>query len=284
MADKGTPPEGGRDAEDEARLLPLGVDPSIPSPARIYDYCLGGKDNYEADRKAAEEVLSVIPGGRRLAQANKYFLMRAVLLMADEGVKQFIDLGTGMPARPSVHELAQVIHPDARVLYVDNNAVVTAHNRALLAKAEGIEALQADIREPAAILASPELRRLIDFTQPVGVLFVAVLHFIPDSDDPRGIVAAFTSRMVPGSYLALSHVTSDGAHDDVVATVHRAYATASAPAVFRSEEEIRAFFSGYELMSPGLADLTKWYPYLAAIPTMPPVLPVLAGIGRRSEA
>ena len=281
MTDKGMPREGRRDASDMGRPLPPGVDPSIPSPARMYDYYLGGKDNYEADRIAAENALSVVPCGRRIAQANRYFLMRAVVLMADEGIKQFIDLGTGIPTRPSVHEVAQAIQPAARVLYVDNDAVVTAHNRALLAKTKGIEALQADIRETAAILASPELRRLIDFTQPVGVLFVAVLHFIPDSSDPHGTVAAFTSRMAPGSYLALSHITSDGADADVMEVIQQVYATASAPAVFRSGEEIREFFSGYELLPPGLADLAKWYPYLATISATPPVLPVLAGIGRR---
>jgi S-adenosyl methyltransferase len=281
MADQGTPPEDRRDMSHQGRPVPLGVDPAIPSPARMYDYYLGGKDNYAADREAANKALSVVPSGRRIARANRYFLMRAVLLMADEGVNQFIDLGTGIPTSPSVHELVRAIHPRARVLYVDNDAVVTAHNRAILADSMGVEILQADIREPTAILASPELGRLIDFTQPVGVLFVAVLHFVQDSNAAHGAVNAFASRMVPGSYLALSHITSDGTDASVVATVQEAYANASFPAVFRAKEEIGTFFSGFELVGPGLVDVTQWFPYAGVFSASPPALPFLGGVGRK---
>jgi hypothetical protein len=260
---------------------PPGIDPTVPSPARMYDYYLGGKDNYAVDREAAEKALSVIPWGRKIAQANRYFLSRAVLLMAEEGICQFIDLGTGIPTSPSVHEIARTIQPDARVLYVDNDPVVTAHNRALLTKGEGIEAMQGDIREPDSIFASLEFGQLIDFSQPVGVLFVAVLHFTTDEDDPKGIVRAFTRHLIPRSHLAVSHITSDGTDPGVIAKVQEAYAKASAPAVFRTGAEIRAFFSGFDLIRPGLQDVTQWFPYAAVFRTEQPALRFLAGIGRK---
>jgi hypothetical protein len=264
---------------DEGRKVPVGIDPTIPSTARMYDYYLGGKDNYAADRQAAEKALSVVPSGRRTARANRHFMTRAVMLMADQGIRQFIDLGTGIPTSPSVHELARAIQPDARVLYVDNDPVVTVHNRALLVKDENVKALQADIRDPGSILGSPELRELIDFRQPVGLLLVAVLHFVRDQEEPLDIVRAFTSRITPGSYLALSHITSDGTDPNVMATIHDAYANASAPAVFRTEAEINAFFSGFKLVQPGLVDVTRWTPHTAMFMAQPPDLRFLAGLG-----
>jgi hypothetical protein len=282
MADITEPP-GCRwhTGSDEDEQVPIGVDPSIPSPARMYDYYLGGKTNYAADREAAERALSVVPDGKQVARANRYFMMRAVLLMADQGIKQFIDLGTGIPTSPSVHELAQALHPDARVLYVDNDAVVTAHNSALLATSDNVRAVQADIREPERIFGSWEVQDLIDFREPVGVLFVAVLHFVRDRDNPRGIVSAFASRMTPGSYLAVSHITSDGTDPRVVATIHEAYAEASAPAVFRTTAEIQTLFTGFELVHPGLVDVTRWFPYAAMFTTKPSALHFLAGLGRK---
>jgi hypothetical protein len=209
-------------------------------------------------------------------------MMRAVLLMADQGIRQFIDLGTGIPTSPSVHELAQAVQPDARVLYVDNDPVVTAHSRVLLAKRENVEVLQADIREPSTILSSTELRRMIDFNEPVGVLFAAILHFVRNNERPADIIRAFTERMAVGSYLALSHITSDGTDRAVMATIRDAYAHASAPAILRSAEEISDFFSGFELQEPGLTDVTRWFPHSAVFAAHPPALKFLAGVGRRS--
>jgi hypothetical protein len=268
--------------DDHGRPVPIGVDPKIPSPARMYDYYLGGKTNYATDREAADKALRVVPSGRQLARANRYFLMRAVRLMADQGISQFIDLGTGLPTSPNVHELARAIHPAARVLYVDNDAVVAAHGRALLTTSDGLLALQADIREPDSILNSPELAELIDFGRPVGVLFVAVLHFIEDRESPHGIVRAFTSRMAAGSYLALSHITSDGTDAACMAAIRDAYACASAPAVFRDEAEIRAFYSGFEVLGPGLAEVARWSPGSAAFPAEASTVRFLAGIGRKA--
>jgi S-adenosyl methyltransferase len=247
----------------------------------MYNYYLGGKDNYAVDREAAEKALSAVRCGRRSARANRYFLMRAVLLMADQGIRQFVDLGTGIPTSPNVHELARAIHPEAHVLYVDNDPVVTAHNRALLATDDGIRALQADIRDPEAILASAELRKFIDFTQPVGVLFVAVLHFVRDREDPQGIVRSFTDRMASGSYLALSHITKNGTDPSVMATIHEVYSAASAPAIFRAEAEISAFFDGFDLIRPGLVDVTQWFPYAGVFSARPPAVRFLSGVGRK---
>jgi hypothetical protein len=281
MADVTEPPGRQGRADGESDAVPIGVNPCIPSPARMYDYYLGGKTNYSADRAAAEKALSAVPDGRRIARANRYFMMRAVLLMADQGIRQFLDLGTGILTSPSVHELAQALHPDARVLYVDNDAVVTAHNKALLTTSDNIRAMQADIRDPRTILNSWEARDLINFQEPVGVLFVAVLHFVRNRDNPRDIVRAFTSRMAPGSYLAVSHVTSDGTDFGTAAAVREAYTNASAPAVFRTKAEIGMFFSGFELVPPGLVDVTRWFPYAAMFTTKPSVLRFLAGLGQK---
>jgi hypothetical protein len=278
----GPPARGGRGAEgDRGRLVPAGVDPAVPSPARMYDYYLGGSTNYPADRDAAERALSVVPSGRSLARANRYFLMRAVLLMADQGIRQFIDLGTGIPTSPSVHHIAQAIHPGARVLYVDNDRVVLKHSRDLLTSVSNVKSVLGDIREPESILNSQEMRELIDFREPIGVLFVAVLHFVRDAEHPANILDAFTGRMIAGSYLALSHITSDGTNPEVMATVSDAYARSSAPAVFRTERDISMFFSGFELVHPGLADVRQWFPYAAMFATKPLALRFVAGLGRK---
>lgn len=225
----------------------------------------------------------MVPLGRYLAQANRCFLKRAVREMAGQGITQYIDLGTGIPTSPAVHEIARIPLPAARVLYVDNDLVVTAHNRALLATDDGVVAIYGDIRNPASVLGDPELAELIDFGQPVGVLFVAVLHFISDTGQPHDIVRAFTDRMAPGSYLAVSHITSDGTDPASMATIGEAYARASAQAVFRPEREIRAFFSGLELLDPGLIEVERWSPYAAAFCAQPSPVRFLAGIGRKSR-
>ncbi len=245
-------------AEDYVGAPVPGFDPSVPSPARMYDYYLGGKDHFPADRQAAELALSVVPSGREVARANRQFLVRAVQFMAREGVGQFIDLGTGLPAKPNVHEVAREIRPDARVLYVDNDPMVCAHARALLATNDGVAAIYGDIRAPQAILDDPVTCALIDFTRPVGVLFVAVLHFLTDEDRPLDQVAAFRRRMADGSMLAISHITADGTPPGVQAALRAVYAEASAPAVFRTRREIEAFFGGLDLVKPGLVDVGAW--------------------------
>jgi len=250
----------------------------------MYDYYLGGKDNYAADREAAEKALTVVPHGRRIARANRAFLAHAVERMARSGICQFIDLGTGIPTSPSVHEVARAIEPRARVLYVDNDPTVTVHNRALIAKSAGIAAIDGDIRQPSRVFASKELQELIDFSEPVGMLFVAVLHFIPDVDGLEGIVRSFTKYLAPGSWIAISHITSEGTDPAVMATIEEAYAKASAPAVFRTKAEIRTFVADFDLIPPGLADLSQWFPY-PVFTIGPPALGFLAAAGsmRTSE-
>jgi S-adenosyl methyltransferase len=245
-------------AEDYGGVAMPGFDPSVPSPARMYDYYLGGKDNFPADRQAAGLALSVVPFGREVARANRQFLVRAVQFMARDGIGQFIDLGTGLPTRPNVHEVARDIRPGARVLYVDNDPMACAHARALLATNDGVAAIRGDIRAPQAILDDPVTRGLIDFTRPVGVLFVAVLHFLTDQDRPQEQVAAFRWRMASGSMLAVSHITADGTPLDVQAAIRAVYADASAPAVFRTRQEIEAFFGGLDLAEPGLVEVGAW--------------------------
>lgn len=265
------------DRESGVTAIPDGVDPSVPSPARMYDYYLGGSQNYPADRRAAEVALSVVPTGRSIARANRYFLMRSVILLADKGIRQFIDLGTGIATSPSVHELAQAIIPDARVLYVDSDPVVISHNKALLDGTAGVGMIHADIRDTASILGSPVFGELIDLSQPVGLLCVAVLHFVPE--DPRRIVRAFADRMAPGSHLVLSHVTSTGMHPSVVKMIEDAYADATAPAVFRGLGEIREMFTGFGMVGPGLQDVTCWLPYGRAASHTQTEAGVLAGLG-----
>jgi len=254
------------------------IDPSIPSPARIYDYYLRGKDNFAADRAVAEKALSAVPQGRDVARSNRRFLVRAVRYMASQGVTQFIDLGTGFPTPPSVHETAAAIVDRPRVVYIDNDPMVTSHNHALLASdRDRIRVIHGDIRSPGQIFKHDDLWEIIDFDQPMGVLFVAVLHFIPAEDDPQDSVRAFCSHMAPGSLLAISHIASDGTAPAVMAAIRDAYRTASAPAVFRSREEIEEFFAGLEVIHPGIVEVSAW----RARGDRPSALRVLGGVGRK---
>jgi trans-aconitate methyltransferase len=254
-----------------------GFDPAVPSAARIYDYLLGGKDNYEVDRAAAEKVLAVAPDQRRLARANRAFAMRAAAVIAGAGVRQFIDLGTGIPTSPSVHEVAMRADPSAHVVYVDHDPVVQAHNVAMLGGHSQVATIQADIRQPGTILGDPDLMRLIDFAEPVGVLCAAVLHLINDDEEPAGILARFLDRMAPGSHL----VVSQFAADSDPAGMARLRTVADGTPVetyFRSTGEIRAFFAGLELLEPGLVSVDEWRPEGIAAPTR---LKIVGGVGRK---
>jgi S-adenosyl methyltransferase len=254
--------------------------PGVAHPARVYDFWLGGKDNLAADRAAGEKVMAVFPEARKLARANRGFLVRAVRYLSERGVSQFIDLGTGFPTRPNVHEVARLAVPGARVLYVDNDPVVTAHNRALRATMPGVEAINGDIRCPQEVLAAPELLTLIDFSKPVAVLFVAVLHFIRPEEDPGQIVAAFRDRMAPGSFLVISHGVSDGTDPRTVAQIADAYRhAASASITPRTAGEVAAWFGGFEMIPPGLTDVTRWFP---GKPARPGPVRMAAGVGRKA--
>ena len=241
----------------------------MPNPARIYDYLLGGKDNYPADREVAEQVVAIAPVTRDVVRDNRAFLRRAVRFLTREaGIRQFIDLGSGLPTHGNVHEIAQAIAPDARVVYVDNDAMVVTHSRALLA-GDNTLAVHADLREPDAVLGHPEVRELLDFDQPIALLLMAILHFIPDDQDPLGIVARFRDALPIGSYLAISHSTRDiPVRPDMSAAemtamgarVERLYQLTTASLVTRTRAQVERFFDGFDLLDPGLAEIQLWRP------------------------
>ncbi|MFI6925647.1 SAM-dependent methyltransferase [Nonomuraea spiralis] len=233
------------------REAPRGVDPHIPNSARMYDYFLGGKNNFPADRELAELVLSAMPEVRDGTRENRLLIGRVVRYLCDRGVTQFLDLGSGLPAAENVHEVALRLVPEARVVYVDNDPVVAAHGRALLAGPERVVMLHGDVRRPREVLDSPEVRGLLDLDRPVAVLMMFLLHLIPDKDDPYGVVAAYRDALAPGSYLAISHAGSDHAPERV-ARVRDFYRRASTPFCPRPGEKIAAFFGDFELIPPGL--------------------------------
>jgi S-adenosyl methyltransferase len=254
------------------------LDPTKPSAARIYDYLLGGKDNFAVDRDAAERVLVVAPDQRQLARANRAFLIRAVRVLAEAGIRQFIDLGTGLPTSPSLHEVARTADPAARVVYVDKDPIVKVHNDALLATDENITSLLADVREPDGVLADPQLRRLIDFTEPVGLMCVAVLHVVADEHDPAQIIASFRRRLPAGSHLALSQFAADS-EPDAMAELRTVAAGTPVETYFRSREEIRGFFGDFEFLPPGLVEVQAWRP---DSPPRPTRLKIVGGVARKN--
>ncbi|GAA2294777.1 SAM-dependent methyltransferase [Nonomuraea roseoviolacea subsp. roseoviolacea] len=266
---------------------PVGIDPHVPNAARMYDYFLGGKDNFQADRDLAELVLKVMPDIRVGTQENRALIGRVVKYLCDQGITQFLDLGSGLPARENVHEAALRHVPDARVVYVDNDPVVATHGRALLAAPDRVAMVQADARRPEEVLNHPSVRALIDFERPVALLMMFFLHLVPDEDDPQGFVARYRDALAPGSYLAISHVGSDSAPEQV-RRVSDFYKQANAPFCPRPGAEIAAFFGDFALIPPGLAtglgEETGW-PFID--PAHPPVIDEeiarmgYAGIGRK---
>ena len=239
--------------------VPDGVDVTRPSIARIYDYVLFGKDNFAVDRAAAEKLME---SGldRRHALANRAFLRRAVDFLAHQGIAQYLDLGSGLPTSPSVHEVARDIIPAARVVYVDHDPIVVAHNDALLATGDGVTTIRGDIRDPDSVLAHRALAECLDFSQPVAVLVLSVLHFISHEEDAPAIIAKFRERLAPGSYLAISVGTSDGADPDMLAEATQTYAGARMPFMLRSRAQILDLFDGFDLVEPGLVSLPEWRP------------------------
>ena len=230
-------------------------------PARIWDYWLGGKDNFAADRLAAERVLEAMPAMGPIARAGRAFLVTAVHhLAADQGIRQFLDIGTGLPTASNTHEVAQQAAPGSRIVYVDNDPIVLTHARALLTSdVAGTTAyVDADLRDTGKILA--EARTTLDFRQPIALMLLAVTHFIPDDEDPWGIVAELMAPLASGSYLVLSHVSSDiDARGQVDAT--RRYNTSSAVPIHpRSRAEVTRFFGGLEILEPGVVPLGHWGP------------------------
>jgi hypothetical protein len=267
--------------EDE-RSLP-DVDIRRPNMARMYDYALGGKDNFASDREAVENLFRLAPENAYVPKANRRFLGAAVRFAAEQGITQYIDLGAGLPSQGSTHEVARLVQPDARVVYVDSDPVVLAHARALLAGNDsGLAVIAEDIRDTGRILDHSHTKRLIDFSKPVAVLFVAVLHGIPDAGDPAGIVAEFVRRIAPGSYVILSHLTREGQPADIVAKKEEVWAKSATPMAYRSRDEILRFFDGLDLVEPGLATVTRWRQEPADAQLDAAGSWTLAGVGRKS--
>ncbi|MBB5956997.1 hypothetical protein FHS29_003590 [Saccharothrix tamanrassetensis] len=240
------------------------VDLSVPSAARAYDYFLDGAHNFAVDRAFADQVLRIAPSVPAVAKLNRSFLRRVVKFCLDQGIRQFLDLGSGIPTVGNVHEIAQQVDPAARVVYVDYEPVAYAHARQLLAGNPFASIVQADIRNPDTILDHPETRRLIDFSQPVALLMVGVLLFISDDDGPRELVATYRRRLAPGSFLAISHIASEQAGPALQAEVARlveAYAAADEHVYVRTHRDILGWFDdGMTLVEPGLVCLPDWRP------------------------
>lgn len=239
----------------------------FPHSARMYDYFLGGKDNYEVDRDQAAQVERVFPSVRLAARHNRGFMHRATKYLAHAGVRRFLDIGTGIPTEPNLHQIAQQIHPDARILYVDNDPIVLAHARALMTSTpEGTTAyLHADITEPDQILTASALRdTLWPPREPVAISLIALLHFVPDEFNPYDIVATLLDAVPSGSYLVISHATPDF-DPDTFTKIQDIYRSGEIPCQFRNRDEITGFFTGLDLVDPGVVPLPRWRPDLIAV-------------------
>lgn len=237
---------------------PPGINPAVATAARMYDYYLGGHDNFAADRIAALQVIEAAPDVPVIAQANRRFLARAVrFLAAEEGICQFLDLGTGLPTQGNVHQIAQQVNPGSRVVYIDNDPMVLAHSRALKT-GTGTTVIHADLRDPDAVLHHRGTCRLIDLSQPVAILLIAVLHFVADPD-AGAAVAQYISAASPGSYLVISHVTA-APEPRSAQQVTAVYAGTANPGTLRTREQILALFTGTALIEPGLVPVMQWRP------------------------
>jgi hypothetical protein len=239
---------------------PPEVDTQRANVARVYDYWLGGTHNFMADQDVARAIAAISPTAPAIGRANRAFLGRAVRLLAAAGIRQFLDIGSGIPTQGNVHEVAQQASPGARVVYADIDPVAVAHSKAILAGNADASVIQADLRDPAAILRHAETRRLIDFSRPAGLLLVAILHFIADDQDPWRIVATLRDALAPGSYLVLCHGTDEGS-PQVARAVQQVYnRSVDAALRVRPRAEILRFFEGFELVEPGLVFIPQWRP------------------------
>ena len=257
------------------------VDFERPSVARVYDYFLGGSHNFAVDRQVARRTIELWPDLPLSLQANRAFLRRSVRYLVKQGITQFLDIGSGIPTEGNVHEVAQVASPEARVVYVDVDPVAVAHSRAILEGNPRADTVQADLRDLPAILDDPRSRRLIDLSQPIGVLMVAILHFIPDQADAANIVAQYRNIMASGSYLAVTHA-SYGARSDQAESAAEFYRRTTAPLTRRSRPEIEALLEGFDLVPPGLAFYPLWRPDSPAdVDDHPERFSGYAAVGRR---
>ncbi|SEQ11257.1 S-adenosyl methyltransferase [Lentzea xinjiangensis] len=240
--------------------VPQGVDVSVPSSARVYDYLLGGAHNFAVDRVMGEKVELLMPHVRSAARVNRAFLGRAVRFMVGQGVRQFLDIGSGIPTVSNVHEVAQALEPRCRVVYVDRDPVAVAHSELLLAGNGNAGVVQADLRDPDGVLGSGEVTRLLDFDQPIGLLMLLMVHWVPTEADPWGLLKHYREALPSGSYLAITHLADDhedGGSNAAAAQMNQAGGDQVVP---RGREEVAAFFGDFELVEPGLVGFAEWRP------------------------
>jgi SAM-dependent methyltransferase len=239
--------------------VPERIDLTKPSAARAYDALLGGAHNFEADRAFARKAELVFPGLSEACKANRAFLWRTVKYLVDNGIRQFLDIGSGLPTVGNVHEVAQQAAPDCRVVYVDNEPVVVAHSELMLRYNDRAAIVQADLRSPETVLDDHRTRELLDFDEPIAVLMLALLHFVPDSDDPAALVARYRDAFAPGSYLVVSHATA-GSRPEEMRALENLYRTSSNPAVARSTAWIKELFGDFDMVEPGAVFVPEWRP------------------------
>ncbi|GAA3880696.1 SAM-dependent methyltransferase [Saccharothrix violaceirubra] len=249
------------DGVERPAWAPGDIDLGRPSIARVYDYWLGGAHNFAVDRMVADKVLADVPVLKSVILNHRAFLRRAVRFLLDQGIRQFLDLGSGIPTVGNVHEIAQAVDPGARVVYVDIDPVAVAHSRAILTGNPLVNVLQTDVRDAATVLKSPEVLDLLDFDRPIGLLMVALLHFVSDEEDPRGIVASYRDALPDGSYLALSHAGYEpGEWNPAWNEARNTYNRGVSEMTYRPRQEVEALMTGLDLVEPGVARLPLWRP------------------------
>ena len=270
----------GEIVAEQEEQAPPGVDPTKPSIARAYNVVLGGKDNFAVDRQVVGEMLKIVPELPQVATYNRQILIRGVrYLAAEAGIRQFLDLGSGLPTAENTHQAAQQVVPDAHVVYVDNDPLVLAHGRAMLAENDKTAVVTADLRDPAAILTHPEVNRLIDFSQPVGVMLVGILHHLHDDEDPQGIARAYMDAVPSGSYLFMTAFCRSFPE---AAELEQTYLSVLGTGRFRTKEQLQSFFGDLEMVEPGLVYLPEWRPQEPVPDEMTVAEKLMAGgIGRK---
>ncbi|MEU4546684.1 SAM-dependent methyltransferase [Nonomuraea dietziae] len=246
---------------DRDEQEPQVIDPNTPSVARMYDYYLGGKDNFPSDREAAEKIIALVPTIKQIARDNRDFLIRVVRTLTAAGIRQFIDIGAGLPTRQNVHEVALESAPDSRIVYVDNDPIVLAHARALLAASPQTIVVRADLRDPGSILDAPDVRAHLDFTEPVAVLLFAILHFVPDDKEAEAIISGLRAPLAGGSYLALSHSYAGDMTGAALTSGRSVYRAATSGSLTpRTACQVGAYFEGLDLLEPGVVPIDAWRP------------------------
>jgi hypothetical protein len=255
----------GADGDEEHEVespnwVPEGVDVTVPNAARMYDYMLGGYHNFAIDREHVQQIEQVFPDARRGARANRAFLCRAVEWLADAGIRQFLDIGSGIPTAGNVHEIAERVAPGARVMYVDIDPIAVAHTQVMLSKYPRVGVARADLHRPMEIIDHPDVTDLLDFSEPVAVMLVSVLHFISDDNDPYGIIAQLRDAVVAGSYIAISHVTRPPELAEAWDASARILQRTSTPVYLRSGEEVARLLTGLDVVEPGIVPVADWHP------------------------